>query len=1047
MTTLASISFTRADSADLGSDFDANTGTSSTGMEILSNAAHCPSGISTNDTAETYNVTSCPSEGWIEFALGTVTASGVGAGYGVLWFSDATAKTYYRLVANGSGWEFGRFNAGAFTSLGSGSTAFANGDVGRLEITISGANRAWVVKKNGTTVSGGTGTDTSPLTSGRAGVGYSSLDATASGITDIVFGDFSSGATLEQADYRVRNDDGSETGATWAAAQGSDPTSWPMGTRARLRFLINATGDPGPSAFQIEVQKNGAGGYSKTPVGASVAEAYGTVTFGAIGTGANGSTTVAPSYPSGITAGQYLVAVVTSGATNSETPTDSGSKWTLLATGASTDGTYGVDTGPRRVTAFGCIADGSESGTYTFNITNGGTCRGTISRFTKAGSGDWVVDAVGGDDSTSGTGFSVTLGSVNWNTGDATLVAVGQRVDTVTQSSQSLTASGVTFGSRTNQASTAVTTGNDHRHVVDTFAAVSGTSNVNAAPTWSYTGSAACSGGCVIVRLREYTAPVTNEVYIDASANIAASAATSTTSQLTGGSGTFVASRISDDTNPLPATDIGSSGNSEPEFAINTQSPAANGDYFDFRITVSGTPLATYTKTPRLTLGTGTAQRDESITLTAGQAAQADFSASRGESVALTSSEVATAVFSTTRGESVGLSDSVTAQADFATSRAEAVALTDGTNAQADFSAARGESVAFSDGTTTQADFTVSRAEAVTFVDGQDASLVSGVLSVDHLLLMRSNRPGWGPYSRGEFYRIPPFYTSAPPPALPASLADAVTFTAAQTAQTDFAAARGEAIAFSDGQGATLDAQLEAGETFMLADAQTAHANLATALGEAISLGDAQGATAVLTATAAEAVLFSDAQTGTSGADLQVGESIAFSAGQSAQADLSAALGETVALTEAQGAGVDSQASRGEAIALADGQVAGMLLAAQRGEALGLTDAQAATRTASVAAADALALADGQDATILAGVATAGDSLSLSDDQYATAMVAAVVAEAIAFAEIQAGVIDAGWHEVVELTSAIATTVELHSGITTVVELPSRINLRGPPSS
>ena len=413
-------------------------------------------------------------------------------------------------------------------------------------------------------------------------------------------------ATADQEGFRFRNDDGSETSATWAASQDTDKTA-PLATNLRLRMLVNATLDLASAAFTLRYQKNGAGGYVAVPVGATVPEVYGTVTFGAIGTGANGTTTVAPSYPTGITAGQYLVCVVTSGGTGSPTPsTPSG--WTLLATGASTDGTFGIDTGPRRVTVFGKEAVGTESGTLTVSITSGDTCRGTISRFTKSGSGTWTIQAQGGDDSTSGTGFSATLASMNWNTGDAVLVAVGQRVDTVTQSAQSLTASGVTFGTRTNRASTAVTTGNDHRHVVDTFAAISGTSNVNAAPTWAYTGSAATSGGVVIVRLREYTAAVTNEVYVATSANITAGGE-ATTAQLTAPSGKstsdFVTGRMWDNENGSDSIDITTDDYTELEWCLQAQSPAANGDYFDFRVYSGSSALDTYTVTPRWTLGSG----------------------------------------------------------------------------------------------------------------------------------------------------------------------------------------------------------------------------------------------------------------------------------------------------------------------------------------------------------------------------------------------------------------------------------------------------------
>lgn len=227
-----------------------------------------------------------------------------------------------------------------------------------------------------------------------------------------------------------------------------------------------------------------------------------TVTFGAIGTGANGTTTVAPSYPAGITAGQYLTCEVSSGSTGNATPTTPVG-WTLLATGASTDGTFGVDTGPRRATVFGKIAVGTETGTLTVSITGGNTCRGTITRWTKSQAGyAWDVVAQGANDSTSGTGVSMTTAAISWAPGDAAMVVVGQRVDSATQSAQAITAAGITFGARTNRATTAVTTGNEIRHVVDTFAAVTaGTASV--ATTWAYTASAAVSAGGVVVRLRE----------------------------------------------------------------------------------------------------------------------------------------------------------------------------------------------------------------------------------------------------------------------------------------------------------------------------------------------------------------------------------------------------------------------------------------------------------------------------------------------------------------------------------------------------------------
>ena len=431
-------------------------------------------------------------------------------------------------------------------------------------------------------------------------------------------GAWESGATVtvSQEGARFYNDDGSESASTAAAAQDTNITA-PLNANKILRAIVDAAGDPASASYTLRYQKNGSGGYVDVPVGSGVAEAFGTVTFGGIGTGANGSTTVAPQ-PASPPAGAYMLAVITSGSTGDATPTAPDGTWTLLATGASTDGTYGVDAGPRRVTVFGKEAAGTEGTTaVTFSISGGGTCRGTISHFTKAGSGAWDVTAQGGNDSTSGTGFSATLASMNWNTGDATLVAVGQRVDSATQSSQSLTASGVTFGTRTNRATTAVTTGNDHRHVVDTFAAISSTSDVDAAPTWAYTASASVSGGVVIVRLREYTAPVVNEFFISPSSNIAG-AGVATTARLTAPAGKtssdFTGGLLQDDGNAA-TVNIAGDFYTELAWCLQAQSPMAVDDYVEMRIYTGGIALDTYTVTPRWTVGAGDITGGLNITL------------------------------------------------------------------------------------------------------------------------------------------------------------------------------------------------------------------------------------------------------------------------------------------------------------------------------------------------------------------------------------------------------------------------------------------------
>ena len=63
-------------------------------------------------------------------------------------------------------------------------------------------------------------------------------------------------ATLEQTHYRFRNDDGSETTATWAAAEDT-PISLAKNTPVRLRVEIGATGDPANAAYKLQYRKVG----------------------------------------------------------------------------------------------------------------------------------------------------------------------------------------------------------------------------------------------------------------------------------------------------------------------------------------------------------------------------------------------------------------------------------------------------------------------------------------------------------------------------------------------------------------------------------------------------------------------------------------------------------------------------------------------------------------------------------------------------------------------------------------------------------------------
>lgn len=69
----------------------------------------------------------------------------------------------------------------------------------------------------------------------------------------------SAAATLNQHSYRYLNDDGDEGSSTFAAALNTNVTLSP-GDAFRLRFLLDATGDPTGKQLQLERRKRPSGG-------------------------------------------------------------------------------------------------------------------------------------------------------------------------------------------------------------------------------------------------------------------------------------------------------------------------------------------------------------------------------------------------------------------------------------------------------------------------------------------------------------------------------------------------------------------------------------------------------------------------------------------------------------------------------------------------------------------------------------------------------------------------------------------------------------------
>jgi len=76
---------------------------------------------------------------------------------------------------------------------------------------------------------------------------------------DIGADEYVTSVTLTQEGYRFRNDDGSESGATWKASQDTN-INLPANTAARLRILIDGSDDPDSANYQLEARLKPSGG-------------------------------------------------------------------------------------------------------------------------------------------------------------------------------------------------------------------------------------------------------------------------------------------------------------------------------------------------------------------------------------------------------------------------------------------------------------------------------------------------------------------------------------------------------------------------------------------------------------------------------------------------------------------------------------------------------------------------------------------------------------------------------------------------------------------
>lgn len=151
---------------------------------------------------------------------------------------------------------------------------------------------------------------------------------------------------LEQASFRGRNDDGSQTTATW---KDSVNTNWRQAvtTNFRVRFLVKHTGGATTPTFQLEYNKN-SGGWNSVTTASSVCKAVNStsITDGEATTQQVGAGT----FVTGEMSEDGITAAISIGAATNETEVE------YVLQLVSTDVTFG-DTIELRVTNAGVALD------------------------------------------------------------------------------------------------------------------------------------------------------------------------------------------------------------------------------------------------------------------------------------------------------------------------------------------------------------------------------------------------------------------------------------------------------------------------------------------------------------------------------------------------------------------------------------------------------------------------------------------------------------------------------------------------------------------
>lgn len=576
---MASDDFNRGDNADLGANWNVQTGASA--MRIATNAAR-PIGTGLH-SAEYWNGGTPGNNQYAQGVLANAleTQAGDDPDFGMGPAIRMTTGDTRKYGAIGSGdaarevelveWD----NAGGMTILGTytGGTP-ALGDVLRLEgngttirVLVDGVERISV-------------TDAT-LSSGEVGIcGRLSIDQPA-------LDDWDGGTlyAIEQEAFRARNDDGDEDAATWYDAEDANFTA-PLTTNRRLRILLNGTGDAPTIQFRLDYKKSTDSVYRPVRT-ADLSLSRSEITAGQSTSNIQTHTTASVTLQAGRL---YLLAFAHSDTAPENAASSVATTGGAVSFTSVTSVVYDtIASNVHRLELWRVIPSVTVTDTIAINLGDAGTgCAWILQEYQNPDEttplGTPATNNVNGS-----TSISATPGALNRNVNHQ--IAFGAH----DLNSTSDTASGTNWSS--------VGTGQTYNTPATAIECAENTSGSASQVTFSGAGSS--DRAVIAVEVR--TAP-REAILLSASGNIAASGE-ATTAQLTAPSGKstsdFVAGRMQDDENPADTVDITADDYTELEWCLTAVSGVAvNADIYQFRVTENGSALSTYTLTPEWTIGT-----------------------------------------------------------------------------------------------------------------------------------------------------------------------------------------------------------------------------------------------------------------------------------------------------------------------------------------------------------------------------------------------------------------------------------------------------------